>query len=298
MRTLRVGLALGGGAARGVAHIGILKVLEREDIPIHIITGTSIGAIIGAMYSTHPTAPEIEKRARAYIESKRFKRTRFDFLDEKKFGEKGSGVFYKFTHHVKKNFFYNLSLTRRSLISEEEFRGHIEALIDDIDMRETPLRFAAVATDLTSGSEVLFRTGPIRRAVSASCAIPGILPPVKLDNHEFVDGGSIDLIPVKPAFDMGASLVIAVDVSKGIDVPFQLDCAIDVVIRSENITANALNQIRARGADLILKPKVQDVFWGDFSKFEYCVQKGEEEATRNLHRIKRLLSKKRITHWF
>jgi NTE family protein len=298
MRTLRVGLALGGGAARGAAHIGILKVLEREDIPIHIITGTSIGAIIGAMYSTHPTAPEIEKRARAYIESKRFKRTRFDFLGEKKYGEKGSGFFYKFTHHVKKNFFYNLSLTRKSLISEEEFRGHIEALIDDIDIRETPLRFAAVATDLTSGSEVLFRTGPIRRAVSASCAIPGILPPVKLDNHEFVDGGSINLIPVKPAFDMGASLVIAVDVSKGIDVPFQLDCAIDVVIRSENITANALNQIRARGADLILKPEVQDVFWGDFSKFEYCVQKGEEEATRNLHRIKRLLSKKRITHWF
>jgi len=298
MRTLRVGLALGGGAARGAAHIGILKVLEREDIPIHIITGTSIGAIIGAMYSTHPTAPEIEKRARAYIESKRFKRTRFDFLGEKKYGEKGSGFFYKFTHHVKKNFFYNLSLTRKSLISEEEFRGHIEALIDDIDIRETPLRFAAVATDLTSGSEVLFRTGPIRRAVSASCAIPGILPPVKLDNHEFVDGGSINLIPVKPAYDMGASLVIAVDVSKGIDVPFQLDCAIDVVIRSENITANALNQIRARGADLILKPEVQDVFWGDFSKFEYCVQKGEEEATRNLHRIKRLLSKKRITHWF
>ena len=298
MRTLRVGLALGGGAARGAAHIGILKVLEREDIPIHIITGTSIGAIIGAMYSTHPTAPEIEKRARAYIESKRFKRTRFDFLDEKKYGKKGSGFFYKFTHHVKKNFFYNLSLTRKSLISEEEFRGHIEALIDDIDIRETPLRFAAVATDLTSGSEVLFRTGPIRRAVSASCAIPGILPPVKLDNHEFVDGGSIDLIPVKPAFDMGASLVIAVDVSKGIDGPFPLDCAMDVVIRSENITANALNQIRARGADLILKPEVQDVFWGDFSKFEYCVQKGEEEATRNLHRIKRLFAKKRITHWF
>jgi NTE family protein len=298
MRTLRVGLALGGGAARGAAHIGILKVLEREAIPIHIITGTSIGAIIGAMYSIHPAASEIEKRARAYIESKRFKRTRFDFLDEKKYGEKGSGFFYKFTHHVKKNFFYNLSLTRKSLISEEAFRGHIEVLIDDIDIRETPLRFAAVATDLTSGSEVLFRTGPIRRAVSASCAIPGILPPVKLDNHELVDGGSIDLIPVKPAFDMGASLVIAVDVSKGIDVPFQLDCAIDVVIRSENITANALNQIRAREADLILKPEVQDVFWGDFSKFEYCVQKGEEEATRNLPRIKKLLSKKRITHWF
>ncbi len=298
MRTLRVGLALGGGAARGAAHIGILKVLERENIPIHIITGTSIGAIIGAMYSTHPTAPEIEKKARTYIESKRFKRTRFDFLDEKKYAKKGSGFFYKFTHHLKKNFFYNLSLTRKSLISEEEFRGHIEALIDDINISETRLRFAAIATDLTCGSEVVFKTGPLRRAVSASCAIPGILPPVKLNGDELVDGGSIDLIPVRPASELGANLVIGVDVSKGIDGPFQLRCAIDVVIRSEKITANALNQIRTQGADLILKPDVQDVFWADFSKFDYCVQKGEEEATKNLRKIKRLLSKKRITHWF
>jgi NTE family protein len=298
MRKLRVGLALGGGAARGAAHIGILKVLESENIPIHIITGTSIGAIIGAMYSTHPNALEIEKRAREYIESKRFKRTRLGFLDEKKFAEKGSGFFYKFTHHVKKNFFYNLSLAKKSLISQKEFLGHIEALIDDIDIRETRLRFAAIAADLNSGNEVVFKTGPIRRAVSASCAIPGILPPVKLDEYELVDGGSIDLIPVGLASDMGANLVIGVDVSKGIDTPFELSCAIDVVIRYEKITAYTLNQIRTQGADLVLRPDVQDVFWADFSKFDHCIQKGEEEVNRNLHKIKKLLLKKRLTHWF
>jgi NTE family protein len=298
MRKLKVGLALGGGAARGAAHIGILKVLERENIPIHMITGTSIGAIIGAMYSTHPNALEVEKRAGEYIESKRFKRTRFDFLDEKKYGEKGSGFFYKFTHHVKKNFFYNLSLTRKSLISEEEFRGHIEALIDDIDVRETSLRFAAIALDLTSGTEVVFKTGPLRSAVGASCAIPGILPPVTLDGHELVDGGCIDLIPVRPASELGANLVIGVDVSKGIDGPFELNCGIDVVIRSEKIIAHALNQIRVQGADIMLKPDVQDVFWANFSKFDHCVHKGEEEAIKNLSKIKRLISKKRATHWF
>jgi NTE family protein len=298
MRKLRVGLALGGGAARGAAHIGILKVLERENIPVHIITGTSIGAIIGAMYSTHPNALEVEERAREYIESKQFKRTRFDFLEEKKYAEKGSGFFYKFTHHVKKNFFYNLSLARKSLISGKEFRGHIEALVDDIDIGETRLRFAAIAADLTSGSTVMFKSGPLRAAVSASCAIPGILPPVKLDGHELVDGGCIDLIPVGPASELGANLVIAIDVSKGIDGPFELNCGIDVVIRSEKITAHALNQIRMQGADIILRPDVQDVFWADFSKFDHCVRKGEEEAKRNLNNIKRLLSKKRLTHWF
>ena len=298
MHTLRVGLALGGGAARGAAHIGILKALEREKIPVHIITGTSIGAIIGAMYSTHPSASEIEKRGREYIESKRFKRTRFDFLDEKKYGEKGPGFFYKFTHHVKKNFFYNLSLTKKSLISEEEFRGHIEALIDDIDIGETRLRFAAIALDITSGSEVVFRTGPLRRAVSASCAIPGILPPVKVNEHELVDGGTIDLVPVRPAYELGANVIIAVDVSKGLGGPFESSCGIDVVIRSEKITAYTLNQIRIREADFVLKPDVQEVFWADFSQFDHCVQKGEEEVTKNLNRIKRLLLKKRLTHWF
>jgi NTE family protein len=298
MRKLKVGLALGGGAARGAAHIGILKVLERENIPVHIITGTSIGAIVGAMYSTHPNALEVEKRAREYIESSRFKLSQFDFLDAKKYAEQGSGFFYKFTHHIKRGFFYNLSLAKKSLISEEEFHGHIEALIDDVDIKETRLGFAAIALDLTSGSEVVFKTGPLRKAVSASCAIPGILPPVTLDGHELVDGGCIDLIPVEPASELGAKLVIGVDVSKGIDGPFELSCGIDVVIRSEKILSYALNQIRIQGADIILKPDVQDVFWADFSKFDHCVQKGEEEANRYLNKIKGLLSRKRLTHWF
>jgi len=298
MRKLRVGLALGGGAARGAAHIGILKVLESENIPIHIITGTSIGAIIGAMYSTHPKALEVEKRAREYIESPRFKFTQFGFLNKKKYSEKGSGFFYKFSHHIKKGIFYNLSLAKRSLISEEELRRHIEALTDDIDIGETHLRFAATALDITTGSEFVFKTGPLRKAVSASCAIPGILPPIKVNGHELVDGGSIDLVPVRPASELGANLIIAVDVSKGIDGPFELSCGIDVVIRADKITAHTLNQILIREADLVLKPDVQDVFWADFSKFDHCVQKGEKEANKKLDKIKRLLSKKRLTHWF
>jgi NTE family protein len=293
-----VGLALGGGAARGAAHIGILKALERADIPIHVIAGTSIGAIIGAMYSTHPNAPEIEKKAREYLQSAQFKRTQFDFLDQKKYCQKGPGFFYKFTHHIRRGIFYNLSLARKSLISEEEFMGHMEALIDDIDVGETHVRFAAIAADLNSGREMVLKTGPLRKAVSASCAIPGILPPVRLDGHELVDGGTIDLVPVQPASELGASLVIAVDVSKGIDSLFELSCGIDVVIRSEKITANALTQIRIQRADLVLKPDVQDVFWADFSKFDHCIQKGEEEANRSLNEIKKLLLKKRLTHWF
>jgi NTE family protein len=293
-----VGLALGGGAARGAAHIGILKALERADIPIHVIAGTSIGAIIGAMYSTHPNAPEIEKKAREYLQSAQFKRTQFDFLDQKKYCQKGPGFFYKFTHHIRRGIFYNLSLARKSLISEEEFMGHMEALIDDIDVGETHVRFAAIAADLNSGREMVLKTGPLRKAVSASCAIPGILPPVRLDGHELVDGGTTDLVPVQPASELGASLVIAVDVSKGIDSLFELSCGIDVVIRSEKITANALTQIRIQRADLVLKPDVQDVFWADFSKFDHCIQKGEEEANRSLNEIKKLLLKKRLTHWF
>lgn len=93
MRKLKVGLALGGGAARGTAHIGILKALERENIPIHIITGTSIGAIIGAMYASHPSAVEIERKAHEYVESKQFNLPKFDFLKVKKFSKSGQGFF-------------------------------------------------------------------------------------------------------------------------------------------------------------------------------------------------------------
>jgi NTE family protein len=126
----------------------------------------------------------------------------------------------------------------------------------------------------------------------------GILSPVTLDGHELVDGGSIDLIPVGPASELGPNVVIAIDVSKGIDGPFELRCGIDVVIHPEKVTAYTLNQIRIQRADLVLKPDVQDVFWADFSKFDHCVQKGEEETNKNLNKIKGLLSKKRLTHWF
>jgi NTE family protein len=298
MRKLKVGLALGGGAARGAAHIGVLKALERENIPIHIIAGTSIGAIIGAMYATHPSAVEIERKAYEYIESKQFKLLKFDSLDEEKYSRKGSGFFYKFTHHIKKNIFYNLSLTKRSLISGKEFKEHIEALIDDIDIAETHLKFAAITLDITMGSEAVLKKGSLRRAVSASCAIPGILPPVKVNGHEFVDGGSIDLVPVQPASELGANVIIAVDVSKDIDGPFTSNCGIDVVIRAEKIAGYTLNQIRIREADIVLKPDVKNIFWADFSTFGHCVQKGEEEANKNLYKIKRLLARKRVTHWF
>jgi NTE family protein len=298
MRKLKVGLALGGGAARGTAHIGILKALERENIPIHIITGTSIGAVIGAMYASHPSAVEIERKAHEYVESKQFNLPKFDFLKMKKYSKSGLGFFYKFTHHVKKNIFYNLSLTKKSLISEAEFNKHVDALIDDIGIEETHLRFAAITLDITEGSEVILKTGSLRRAVCASTAIPGILPSVRVNGHDCVDGGWIDLVPVRPTSELGANVIIAVDVSKGIDGPYPLDCGMDVVIRAEKITVHTLNEMQSREADLVLKPDVQDIFWADFSTFDHCVKKGEEEVLRNLDKIKRLLVRKRLTHWF
>src|SRR5713101_7568039 len=208
----KVGLALGGGAARGLAHIGVLKALEEGEIPIDLIVGTSIGALVGGVYATTRSASATEKRFLDFIFSKEFKRSKFDFLRESR--EARPGLFYNFISLVKKGIFYSFSMAKTSWVSAEHFEHNINALLDDVPIEQTAIPFAAVAADITRWEEVVLRSGPLRRAVSASSAVPGLLPPVTIEGRTLIDGGWITKVPVVPALNMGADLVIAVDVSK------------------------------------------------------------------------------------
>ncbi len=291
MRQLKVGLALGGGGARGMAHIGVLRVLEREKIPIDIITGTSIGAIIGAIYALNPSAEELESRIIGYLNSEAI-----EILNMEMFKDADKQTFVsRMFDHIKQTYIYSLSRTRISLISEESMDKIINALLPDKQVNETVIPFAAVATDLIRGTEVVFTEGPIRMATKASIAIAGVFPPCEMEGNYFVDGGATSEVPVRAAFQLGADVVIAIDVKSRMRRRSRINTGAEVMRRVNYIRGTIINEILINEADLVISPAVKNIHWMNFKKAKWCVRKGEQTTVAKIEFIRKLIKNKMIS---
>jgi NTE family protein len=291
----RIGLALGGGGARGLAHLGVLWALEKEKIPLRMLSGTSIGALIAASYAMTPRIDKVIERFRQYLESKPFLKTNPEFLyDHPEPLSKFQGIFHRFATLIKKGIFYTQSLTKRAAISEESFSQNINFLLDDDRIENAQIPLAIVALDLNAGEEVVLRCGSLRKAVSASCAIPGILPPVKIDDRELVDGGWINRVPVSPLKAMGADLIIAVDVADSADEGEDLMTGLGIVMRTNEICRCALSRLQLKDADLIIRPDVSRVHWADFRRLDDCLEAGHKAMIEKIPELRRMIRKKKF----
>ncbi len=288
----KVGLALGGGAARGLAHVGVLQALEEADVSVHLLTGTSMGAIIGAMYAADPRIDPLREKILAYFQSDTFRKARLDFVIERKEKVDGEGLFYRFSQLARKKIFFTLAMTLLSFVSQETRDKSLEFLVPDIDIEETKLPFAAIALDLNSGQEVVMKSGSLREAIAATSALPGILPPVEINGMRLVDGGWINAVPVQPARDMGANLVLAVDVGSDPGDPGNLDSGLDVVFRADAAARNALSEMQLQQADLVINPSVGIHHWADFSRADEIIANGRYSTLERLSEIKALLKLK------
>ena len=284
LQRCKVGLALGGGAARGLAHIGVLKVLEEHRIPIDLIVGTSIGALVGGVYATTRSAEVTEKRFLDFIFSKEFKRARFDFLRESRQTE--PRLLSSVLSLIKRGIFYSFSVAKSSWVSAEQFEHNINSLLDDVQIENTAIPFAAVATDFSRGEQVLLRSGSLRQAVSASSAVPGLLPPVAINGRTLIDGGMVAKVPVVPALLMGADMVIGVDVSRELEEDDNVRSGFTIMMRANAISTDALKEMQCRLADVIIVPDVGRVHWADFSAVFNCVTRGEEAAAARMGAIR------------
>lgn len=289
---LTVGLALGGGAARGLAHVGVLRALQRAEIPIDIVVGTSMGAILGGAFAAIGDATTLENRVRAVLDSDGFRKNRLQFLKETR-AQRG-GLLFSMANLVRRGIFFGVSNLRPSFLSAEAFATSMEAMIPDGQIEELPIIFAAVALDIESAEEVVLRSGSIRRAAAASSAIPGILPPVQMNGRRLIDGGWVDKIPVLPAFYLGADVVIAVDITADLQDAREYRRGVDIMVRANSIKDATLVQFSRHIADTVVAPDVGDVHWADFSDYERCIEAGDVATTRAIPRIREIVRSERL----
>jgi len=252
----KIAIVLGAGASRGFAHIGVLKVLESNKIPVHMIVGTSAGSFVGSLYAYGYNAFQLQKMS--------FSIEKGDILD--------------------------ITIPDNGFIKGEKLEEYINEKVKNTPIEKLRIPFYAVATDLQNGQEVVFGKGNTGIAVRASCSIPGIFNPVKISDRLYVDGGIVSPVAVDAAKKLGADVVIAIDISADIGVK-PPDGAIETMLQSISIMYSKLSSLQLTKADIVIRPKVGYIGPGDFSKRHEAVLEGEKAALGALPEINALISR-------
>jgi NTE family protein len=252
----KVAVVLGAGAAKGFAHIGVLKVLESNKIPVHMIIGTSAGSFVGSLYAYGFNAFELQKLS--------FALEKDDIID--------------------------VTIPDNGFIKGEKLEAYMNYLLRNTPIEKLRIPFYAVATDVRSGKEMVFGSGNTGTAVRASCSIPGIFRPVSIAGRMYVDGGVVSPVAVDAARRLGADIVIAVDIGDDAEAPPPAN-TIETILQSISIMYGKLSAIQDAKADVVIRPKVGYIGSADFSRRHEAVLEGEKAATAALPKIKEIVNK-------
>lgn len=289
-------LVLGGGGARGLSHLGVLQTLERENIAIHSIIGTSVGAIVGASYALNPDAIGLTRRALSYLKSASFKNDAFKKVLLRSEGAQ-TNFFKNLLSSIRKSYIFSNLLRKPSIFPAGHLASVIDDLVPDRDFAETRIPFAVPALDIRSGQEVLLTKGSLRKAVLASCSLPGFFPPVDLDGMLLADAGVIGPVPVSASRHFSPDFVIAVDITSQIDQSTPITRGLDAILRVESIAGRRLNDIEVARADIVIRPRVGKKYWSDFSDLDSIVTEGVTAAEAALEEIRNLRQRSRFFFW-
>jgi len=256
-----VALALGGGFARGYAHLGVLRVFEENNIPLSCLTGSSIGSILAAAYASGTPLPRIIARCRE-IRFRDFARWR---------------------------------VSRFGLASNERLGALVQHCFDSRQFEDLLIPTAIVATDLGTGEPVIFKQGSIADAIRASCAFPGLFEPVQIGTRYLADGGLVAPVPTRAAREIGAQIVVGVSVGLQDGQRGAPKNIFQVVNRALSAAQKNQLEVWERHADLVLRPDVQSFAWDDFDRIDEAVKAGAAAATSALPQLKKLLPAKSDT---
>lgn len=255
MTVPKVGLALGSGAARGLAHLGVLQVLQEEKIPIDLIAGTSAGAVVGSL---HAVGSDLYLLANMVSE--------LDWND-----------------------LTGWTLQRRGLVSSEKIYTLLKVLTRDLDFADLKIPLAVVATDLRKGEEVVLDSGPVADAVRASMSIPGVFVPVERDERLLVDGALVNRVPADLCRHMGADVVIAVDVGFA-PLRTNIRNLPDVIVQTIDIVSRQASSRQTIDADVLITPDLGNVTLTQLNRSAEVIEKGRQAAMESMEMIRYALA--------
>ncbi|MBL7075462.1 patatin-like phospholipase family protein [candidate division KSB1 bacterium] len=247
----KVGLALSGGAVLGIAHLGVIKVLEENEIPIHCVAGTSAGSLAGAFLAAGYTSSHL-----------------WDLVKDLSWGKIG-----------------RVTVPRMGLLNSKLLQRYVERKLGKISFSGLKMPFAAVAVDITTGEEMVFTEGSVAEAVRASCIIPGILTPLEKDGRIYVDGGLRNFLPVDVARQLGADYVIAVKLVPSIRKRKRPENVIQIMINSFDLVVRRLGE-GSPGGDTNIQPNLEGLNAYDFDQAEELLNRGEAAARKVIPQIK------------
>ncbi len=283
----KISLALSYGGAKGLAHIGVLQVLQERGYEIGRIAGTSAGAIIGAMFAETMDAKLLEHRLRELIASDTFQGAAFSrFMNQ---ASRTSSFWNQISCRIRDTVALCIAQSKISLLSSDRFMQCLEMLIHIRDFAQCRLPFVAVATDITTGQDMPLCAGSLIPAVLASSSIPGFFPPVDMDGVLLSDGAICCPVPVKYAHDLEENVLLAVSLPPQIDPQEPIDSALDLMIRAEEINLSFLCRAQAANADVIIQPDTRDVGWNEMYRLDEMLASGRQAALEALPRIEAAL---------
>ena len=255
----KIGLALGGGAARGFAHVGVIQVLEEAGITPVLVTGTSAGSLVAALYASGKNGAQLQKVAETMEES--------TIAD------------------------WTLPFFGRGVLRGEALAKYVNLQVGQKPIEAMPMPLGIVATDLNSGNDMLFQRGDTGTAVRASSAVPAVFTPVKINGHEYVDGGLSSPVPVRAARKMGAELVIAVDISSPPEGS-SASGTIEVLLQTFSIMGKSINGFELKDADVVVRPVLTGVSSSDFSSRKRSIEAGRQAMLQSLPQLRLAIAAK------
>lgn len=284
----RTGLALGGGGARGLAHIGVLKVLEEKGITIDLIAGTSIGALVGGAYASGSCPDEIENKTEVYLSSPDFQSSAIKAFEDT-LQKEDLGLGQKIQVFIRNRLYLIQAMFKPGILPGEDLQSMIDYFIPDIEIEETRIPFRPVATDLATGRQIVFSSGSLRQAVTASCAVPGAVAPLKEGEMILSDGGIICSVPSSVIRKEGGDIVLAVTVDRQLLEERDFQNAMKVYYRVSDIMSNRLKDYELMDADVVILPEVGGLHWSEFSHARNMVEAGEIATREKLRDIRSAL---------
>ena len=290
---MRIGLALGGGGARGFFHIGVLKVLEKLKININIISGISIGSLVGSLYALYKDINTVEDIILNTIDnykndiellSKYFNEAKFINYSEKSF------------NLIKELYFWNLLIIKTSLVDEKIFLKIFKDIFKDFNFSDCKIPFISTCVNISNGELFFIKNGPLYTGVLASCSLVGFFPPVNFEDKILVDGGILEVVPTS-ALKKECNFIVGVNV-ENTKYNSNYKNAIDLLCISDNIRYKKIVENNLKEADFIISGNLEKFTWADFEKAKELIKLGEETTSSLVNELTKKIKKEKIKSIF